>query len=631
MDKATAQVGPEIFVYDTRTGAVVKSAPGALKFFKELLRVNFVMCNDNEFTVKLTTKYNMPASEFVEIDPITGVFSDITYDPRVIIPAILRSSAYVLWCEMNPTAFQPTSQPVSQPVTRPIVGHLARCTVQHITFTYSTKTGEEVYNPDTFLMNVSVKYPCSAIVSVTRKETRFMVQVRYMGVTQYSQVKYNATNDTFDPDMAYDPRIVIPAIRASPAFIEIFGVTLEQHDIEQYEPEVSHSSTQTLNKYGFNGSHPNQDLTANHRSVRFGLDGLSLHPNHVREPHIKYVDIGSIRVVYDARTGDELDLKADGPIKSALYIDDCQSLFQDDCEFMVTFTSGTSEHMCRVVYDYNTGLFSGLTADPRIIIPYVRSSPEFKVYAALNKKKLTDAGHFSSNPMINSIMKRNETRGEPDWPVAQPWPLSMWESDVPPGFCKQKPEDVGLPPRDLPPVNLPPVNLPDTPDGALDEPSQTPLYENFMNLPASEPLSTHIANEPPYNRWMLDVLGDSDSTENEQEIQNFNALSEAQQQTYLTSKLDIIKLKLQQRRADLVTQLRNNNPTAGVMVELVEPAAKFTPRENNLEVFDFNICEPDVPADVVDLTQKLVIDGNITVENADIGTAELIQVSLPAS
>jgi hypothetical protein len=591
MYAANGRVGDELFSYDRRTGAILDSAPGAYQFFKGLKKINDVSCYGDEFTVKLTTLYNMSHSEFIGIDPTTHAFFDITHDPRVVIPAILTSDAFNLWLDRN-TLNRKERRAVrfAPPALLQAPAHLARCTVQHVSFTYNTKTGEERYNPDTFGMDAPIKYPCSAVESVTRRETRFIVCVRYMGVTQYDSVKYDATDDTFDRGMAYDPRIIIPAIRNSSCFIEIFG---------HGEP-----SSKPLDDEQVLYAHPDFGKPATYRYNDHEYNNPPSYAKTTREPHIKYVDIDGVRVVYDARTGDELDLKAEGPIKSALYIDDCQSLFQDEYEFMVTFTSGTSEHMCRVVYDYNTGLFSGLTADPRIIIPYVRASPEFKSYAAIYKKKLTDAGQVSLNPMINAVISRNRPDDDPKrWLATDPWPSDPYD-------------DTQLS-QQISKLNSSSVQVSGEPE-ILDEPHATRLYENFINRPDLP------KDDPPYSQWMQDVLGGEieEPSDDEREIKHFNSLSGDQQCAYLITKRDIIRLKLQQRRDHLVTQLKN--PVASVVIEPVPPAVKFTPRENNLEVFDFDIREWNLP-------QKLVVDGNITVEHADIGTAELVQLALPAS
>jgi hypothetical protein len=411
---AYGQVLDEMFAYDKRTGQPTQqqqntthqntthqnttyqyTIQGDIKIFKSVKCVLQVVQNKNNFEVKLMTQNHAEDYDFPKLNPETNIFYNITYDPRIIIPALLK---YQTEQHAEPHA-EPHSKTSTDKLkdTKSNQALLARCSVESQIITYNQRTGQEIFNQKCNML----PYRCSAvnhIVNIERRGNKFLVEMQIYGLSTYDNIKYYPATDIFG-ECLHDPRVIIPAIRTNPNFADYFKSfnvveNASQDNQNNANKEVIHKevlSPEVLKILGLKQDDQNSVYqNTQHQNIAKPEDLKKL------PPHIKYVDIQGLRVVYDSKTGEEIEHQTmQGVEKPALHVDECNGLLCDDYEFIVFFLSNNAENVCRVVYNYHTGIFTGLTADPRIIIPYIRQSAEFNEYLKIlqstqERKKLTD-------------------------------------------------------------------------------------------------------------------------------------------------------------------------------------------------------------------------------------------------
>ena len=153
---AYGQVSNQMFAYDTRTGNPVPQLnatqpnatqlsatqpnatqpPGDIQIFKPVICVLQVVKNKNNFKVKLMNQDHAEDYDFPKLNPETNIFYNITYDPRIIIPALLKHRT-------DKPRTEPHSEPENPALNQAL---LARCIVESRIITYNQRTGQEIFN-----------------------------------------------------------------------------------------------------------------------------------------------------------------------------------------------------------------------------------------------------------------------------------------------------------------------------------------------------------------------------------------------------------------------------------------------------------------------------------------------------
>ena len=571
---AYGQVSNQMFAYDTRTGNPVPlpnatqpnatqpnatqpnatQLPGDIQIFKPVICVLQVVKHKNNFKVKLMNQDHAEDYDFPKLNPETNIFYNITYDPRIIIPALLKHSDKPRIDPHSELRTEPENPALNQAL-------LARCIVESRIITYNQRTGQEIFNQKCNML----PYRCSTvnhIVNIERRGDKFIVEIQIYDLTTYDNVKYYPATDIFG-ECLHDPRVIIPAIRTNPNFANYFNAIKPQNTQQNVKQE---------------------DLKL--------------------QPHIKYVDIQGVRVVYDSKTGEEVEYQPmQGVEKPALHVDECNGLLCDNYEFIVFFLSNNAENVCRVVYNYHTGIFTGLTADPRIIIPYIRQSAEFNEYLKIlqstqERKKLTDDMQIKDYFTPNSRSSMFDTQDTIPQTVI---------NDVPDVILPKSPTVYDTEPNqnEISDSNMdyPPLAIYDTdPEAPHEEPHND--FDNHSAGDVDQWAKRLLHNEQqPYDiaPMFKHLYSSTQKTDEEirekqeqKEIEEFEQMAADDQNKILLHKIEIIRSKLREKQFNLQflhhkTQdylsfdiQQDKNPESNIIVETFAPAVKFTPRENNI-------------------------------------------------
>ena len=550
---AYGQVENQIFAYDKRTGQLAPQVTqlsatqlnatqlnatqlNDIQIFKPVMCVIQVTKKNYNFVIMLMNQGQSIDYDFPKLNPETNMFYNFTYDPRIIIPALLKQQQQNDKPQSQPSHGKPESQPShGKPESQPLQNVvLARCIIGQEIITYDRRSGKEIYNQKCNTLPVR----CSSvnhIVNIERRNDKFIIEIQTYDLTSYDNIIYYPTTDIFG-DCLHDPRIIIPAIRNNPQFAGYFKsfntVDQKNYPVVLNSPDICHT---------------------------------------FEDPkHIKYVDIQGIRVVYDSKTGQELTQQMQGMEKLALHVDECNGLLCEDFEFIVFFQANNTENVCRAVYNYHTDTFTGLTADPRIIIPYIRMSSEFNEYIKSlqikqERKKLTDDMRIKDYFKPHHVDNLDYHVGSLDYHA------------------------------DIPDVNVDSVN------------SQSPLDPEVIHAEPYE--DDHIDQTDPadladqmpeVNEWSKRILHDSydirtmfshlsmptaeeiQEEREQKEIEEFEQMSADSQNKILLQKIEIIRSKLRAKQTAL--QQHYETPEENIIVEPFAPPVKFTPRENNIYV-----------------------------------------------
>jgi hypothetical protein len=409
------QVLNEAFTYSTITGEEMDVACiGTTRVFLPVDTLKGLRSCGYFYSVDLMSGGNLFTEKVYLVQ--NDIYLNKIFDPRLIIPYVRRQ-----------IAFNPSLTITAHPLAR-------KASCNGFVFVYSSKTGEILQ--DSVGGDPEIVAMVDDIMSVVYNEPYFTVTLKSFGVVRTAIVRYNDVTDIFD-ECKFDPRDIIPSIRISRAFLEI--------NDSCYNPDVS----------GMTDPNYSDNYMPYHMRDASWFTSHSMLNNEEKSlSHIKYVDLNTnkitgvaiggqrsyetTRVSYDARTGDELAVKLNGPSIPATYVDECKAMHQEGSDIIVTFLQNKEEHIALLTYNRYTKIFSDITADPRIIIPYVRNHPEFSDF------KAPEAMLFS-NPFDQLFDKPSQT-SQPSQLVNQN--IAGWDrdtTDMPPLLnqisCEELPSD----------------------------------------------------------------------------------------------------------------------------------------------------------------------------------------------
>jgi hypothetical protein len=480
-------------------------------------------------------------------------------------------------------------------------------------------------------------YRCSAvnnIINIERRGNKFLVEMQIYGLSTYDNIKYYPATDIFG-ECLHDPRVIIPAIRTNPNFADYFK---SFNVVENTSPVVL--SQEVLKQLGLkqddqNNVHQNTPCqttpyqntpcqTTPYQNTPCQTTPYQKTAEDLKQPpHIKYVDIQGLRVVYDSKTGEEIKYQRviEGLEKPALHVDECNGLLCEDYEFIVFFLSNNAENVCRVVYNYHTGIFTGLTADPRIIIPYIRQSAEFNEYlkklqSTQERKKLTDDMQirdyftpssafsyltqphaFNPSAMFNTKQQINDDDVPGVILNAEPNQNEISDSntDYPPFAIYEDHEPIDEPidePRDA-------RDMHGAQDDDVDQWTQRMLHNEQHPQYDIHTMFSHSSYSAAVKHIKMQKTDEEIREEQEQkEIEDFEQMPADDQQKILLHKIEIIRSKLREKQLNLqylhhrtpnetpddmqYDMPQDKTPESNIIVEPFAPAEKFTPRENNV-------------------------------------------------
>ena len=649
---AYGQVLNEMFAYDKQTGKAIqlhdaqhatlcdpsnstpcntpnKTACG-IQIFKSVKCVLQVVKNKNNFEVRLMDQNHAEDYDFPKFNPETKIFYNITYDPRIIIPALLKyqtephAEPHAEPLGMPHTNSEPHTEPHTEPLKKlstdklkdinPDQALLARCIVESRIITYNQRNGQEIFNQKC----IKLPYRCSKvnhIVNIERRGDKFLVEMQIYNLTTYDNIIYYPATDIFG-ECLHDPRVIIPAIRTNPNFADYFksfNVVENANQNNQNKEVLSPEVFKIL-------SLKQDDQNASYQNTPYQTIPYQKTADDLKQPpHIKYVDIQGLRVIYDSKTGEEIEHRTmPGVEKPALYVDECNGLLCDNYEFIVFFLSNNAENVCRVVYNYHTGIFTGLTADPRIIIPYIRQSAEFNEYLKTlqftqERQKLTDdmqiKDYFTPSSACSYLTQQRAFNPPAFNTSIMPDTKQQINNDVVPEVIASDEEPNQNEISDSN-TDYPPLAVYDDNDEQINEQIDEPHgIDDDVDQWTKRML--HNEQHPQYDihtmfsRHTMQKTTEELREEQEQkEIEDFEQMPADDQQKILLYKIEIIRSKLKEKQQSLQYYQSDNiayimpytmpdnmpyntfnnqsDAKLNIIVEPFAPAVKFTPRENNV-------------------------------------------------